>query len=132
MTKEDLRRIVDDVQQLTLKKALNWQRNGDEEEERFRVNFPHSSVEIWSDQDDDSPIATLVIYNDNGLIVGCVSKTDYEASELPPPWIYARYLIQDVNPLFNAVKEQVYKYSETAQSLLEELSALKAKEKLKG
>lgn len=113
-----LKQILEDVVILTRKKAIDWSLANDNS---FRANFSRSSIALRKDDNYSPPMALLALYNDEGEIVGYVAAAEVEA-----PWImHAGYLEFDVEDLFEMVKSQVYKASETASSILEDLTKLK-------
>jgi hypothetical protein len=116
MTEKEIREIYDRLLELTKSHAIRWKKTGGGE---YSVSFSRSSVNIEKDYGyvDDVPIV-LKIFNEEGLLVAYAATSELEEVEA------VKHFIFDPSELFNLVQDEVYKYSETSENILNELREL--------
>jgi hypothetical protein len=106
---------------LTKAGAIQWKKTGEGE---FTASFTRSSVGIGKVWLPDGSATTMWIYNEDGLLVARVSSEEisryFEVDD------EVKEFVLDPSELFSLVKNKVYKYSETTESILDELRKLKA------
>jgi hypothetical protein len=117
MTEKEIREIYDRLLDLTKTRAIRWKKT---EESEYMVSFSRSSVTVGKDYDRDIEIELIAlrIFNEEGLLVAYASLRDLEEDEEVKQFIF------DPSKLFDLVQNEVYKYSETSENILNELREL--------
>jgi len=125
MTEKEVQEIYNRLLELTKAGKIQWEKTGEEE---FASNFSRSSVTVeMQDMIDPNEVA-LKIFNDAGIMVAYASPlagiglVDSGVKEF------------DLNPsdLFDLIQENVFIYSDTSRSILDELKELEFSQKGKG
>jgi hypothetical protein len=116
MTYKEIREIYDRLLELTKSRAIRWKKIGGAE---YSVSFSRSSVTVEKDYNyaDDVPIV-LKVFNEDGILVACAAPHELDVQEAVKQFIF------DPSELFNLVQDEVYKYSETSENILNELREL--------
>lgn len=125
MTEKEVQEIYNRLLKLTKVGRIQWKKTGEEE---FTTSFSRSSVIITKDHDYDDPPPILKIFNDDGIMVACAAPVEEDVT--------VEYGVKEFNldpsELFDLVQDEVYKYSETSRSILDELEELEFSQKGKG
>lgn len=117
MTEKEIREIYDRLLGLTKSRAIRWKKIGLLE---YAVNFSRSSVTVEKIHDflGDETIV-LKVFNENGVLVACASLSEELNLEEG-----VKQFTFDPSELFDKVQEEVYKYSDTSENILNELREL--------
>src|SRR5436309_13836204 len=124
MTRKEVQEIYDRLLKLTRAGMVQWKQTGTEE---FTTNFSRSSVTVGKDIDYDEPPIFLKIFNANGIMVACAASEEH--IEYLDTDYGAKVFNLDPSELFGLVQDEVYKYSETSRSILDELRELELSQK---
>jgi hypothetical protein len=123
MTEQEVHEIYNRLLELTKAGKIQWKRTGEEE---FITSFSRSSVTIEIEYlADQGGYAVLKIFNDAGLMVAHVSPM----TGLGIVDSGVKEFNLDPSELFNLVQDEVYKYSQTSRSILDELKELELSQK---
>jgi hypothetical protein len=116
MTEKEIKEIYDRLLSLTKNHAIRWKKTEDSE---YLVNFSRSSVAIERYYYPEYVLTVLKVFNEDGILVA------YAASqELLDEEEGAKQFVFDPSELFNLVQDEVYKYSQTSENILNELREL--------
>jgi hypothetical protein len=117
MTEKEIREIYDRLLELTKSRAIRWKRSGYLE---YSVSFSRSSVAVAFDDFDGHKSTVLKVFNEDGVLVACATTR----SEIPELDEGVEQFTFDPSELFYLVQDEVYKYSETSENILNELREL--------
>lgn len=115
MTEKEIREIYDRLLDLTKSRAIRWKKTGESE---YSVSFSRSSVTVERDHNYEELLIVLRIFNEEGLLVACAALDELDEEQEVKQFVF------DPSELFNLVQDEVYKYSETSENILNELREL--------
>ena len=125
MTEKEIQEIYHRLLELTKSRAIRWKKTGEAE---YSVSFSRSSVTVeknYMDIDSGVSLSVLKIFNEEGVPVAYAAARSifYVGVEGAKPFIL------DPSELFNLVEEEIYKYSQTSENILNELRELELLQK---
>ena len=117
MTEKELHEIYQNLLDLTKQGMLEWANLGSD---TYEINFSRSSITIYFDADLQpyGRAAVMNVYNEDGKLIASSSPLHEESTTV-------KYFDLDVSELFSLIQSRIYKYSETAKGILEELKKIR-------
>jgi hypothetical protein len=115
MTEKEIQEVYDRLIELTKGRAIRWKKTGDSE---YTVNFSRSSVTVEKDHEYEELPSVMRIFNEDGILIAYAAPFELDAEGGVKEFIF------DPSELFNLVQNEVYKYSETSENILNELREL--------
>ena len=123
MTEQEVQEIYKRLLELTKAGKIRWEKTSSTE---FTTNFSRSSVTVEKEGLLTGKQVALKIYNDVGLMVA------YAANSTGLDFIVGTGVKEfklDPSELYAFIQENLYKYSETTKSILDELKELELSQK---